>query len=275
MIRVGPAGWSYPDWKGRVYPARSPKGFDPLTYLSTLFNTIEINSTFYGPCAPATAEAWVRKVAARRDFVFTAKLWEKFTHEKEPWTPADVKVVQEGMTPLFSAGRLGALLIQFSWGFRDSAASRDRLRRIVEAFEGWAPLVVEVRHISWLKPDAFEFLKARQLCFANIDQPASSTSIRDTSFVTGRVAYLRLHGRNAKAWFRRDAGRDDKYNYLYSVAELIPFAETAKAMAAQAEDLYVITNNHFQGQAVVNAIELAKLIEGIEIPMPPGLGAKP
>jgi len=133
------------------------------------------------------------------------------------------------------------------------------------------PLVVEVRHASWLAPDAFEFLKSQQLCFANIDQPKSSSSIQGTAHVTGRVAYLRLHGRNAKAWFDRNAGRDQKYDYLYSAKELEPFAASAKAMASQAEALFVIANNHFQGKAVVNAIQLARLIAGIEIPPPEGL----
>jgi len=271
VIHIGPAGWSYDDWKGRVYPSRPPRGFDALTFIATLFSCVEINSTFYRPCPAVMADGWVRKVAARRDFIFTVKLWEKFTHGDEPCSDAELRDVQEGITPLLVSGRLGALLLQFPWNFADAPAARDRIRRIVEAFTGWAPLVVEVRHKSWLKPAAFDFLTSQQLCFANIDQPKSSTSIQGTSLVTGRVAYLRLHGRNAKAWFSREATRDQKYDYLYSQAELEPFAAAARAMAPQAESLFVIANNHFQGKAIVNAIQLTKLIEGIDVPMPEGL----
>jgi uncharacterized protein YecE (DUF72 family) len=271
VIYIGPAGWSYEDWKGRVYPERPPKRWDALTFISTLFNCVEINSTFYRPCPAAMAEGWVRKVAARPDFLFTVKLWERFTHGDAAWSDGDARQVQEGITPLFQAGKLGALLMQFAWNFRDSKESRDRIRRIVDGFAGWAPLVVEVRHISWLAPEAFAFLAGQKLCFANIDQPKSSTSIQGTSHVTGPVAYLRLHGRNARAWFDKNAGRDAKYDYLYSMKELEPFAASATTMASQAESLFVITNNHFQGKAVINAIQLAKLISGLEIPMPEGL----
>ena len=61
-IRVGPAGWSYQDWAGQVYPKPQPRGFDPLRYLARYFDAIEINSTFYRPAAPKTVESWLRRV---------------------------------------------------------------------------------------------------------------------------------------------------------------------------------------------------------------------
>ena len=80
-IIVGLAGWSYPDWSGIVYPARRLRGFHEATYLAQYFDAIEVNTSFYQPLRPAVAAQWLERVAANPRFVFTAKLWQKFTHE--------------------------------------------------------------------------------------------------------------------------------------------------------------------------------------------------
>src|SRR6478672_9371201 len=114
-IRIGPAGWSYKDWEGVVYPQKAGKKFDPLGYLAEFFDTIEINSTFYRPPAPSTAKSWAERVSQNPDFVFTAKLNRLFTHERGKATEADEKEFHEGMEPLRQANKLGSLLLQFPW----------------------------------------------------------------------------------------------------------------------------------------------------------------
>lgn len=264
VLRVGPAGWSYEDWKGIVYPDPAPRGFDPLSYISRLFPTLEINSTFYRPAAARMTDAWARRTPD--GFVFTAKLWERFTHAKETFTKEEARTFQEGLAPLLQAGKLGALLLQFPWFFQDAPDARDRIRRVADAFDGWAPLVIELRHRSWL--DALDFLGALKLCFCNIDQPKSATAITGTDLVTGPVGYVRLHGRNAKAWFSKSAGRDQKYDYLYSQDELQDWADILKRMEPSADAIFAITNNHFQGKAIANAIQLMKLL-GLPAPDAP------
>lgn len=261
-ILVGSAGWSYKDWAGIVYPDPLPKGFDTLAYLARFVDCIEINSSFYRPPSPAMSESWARRTPDR--FVFTAKVWERFTHDREAFTDADVRLYSEGIAPLLAAGKLGALLFQYPWFFRDSPDSRDRLERAVDALRGWAPLVVELRHSSWLR--ALDFLRELNLNFCNIDQPASSTSITGTRLVTGPVAYIRFHGRNAKAWFATGAERDDKYDYLYSREELLGWEEAIRDM--EAETLFVILNNHFQGKGMANALMLMRAL-GKELAPPP------
>ncbi len=260
-IRVGPAGWSYDDWGGRVYPDPVPSGFDALAYLARCFDTIEVNSTFYRPAPPRMSEAWARRTP--EGFLFTVKAWEKFTHDREGFTEAEARVFQEGLAPLLGAGKLGALLLQFPWFFKDGPGERDRIRRALEALGDWAPVVLEVRHRSWL--DALDFLRGLGLSFCNIDQPRSSTSITGTRHVTGPVGYVRLHGRNARAWFSKEATRDEKYDYLYSPQELGEWVEAARSM--EADRVFVIANNHFQGKAVVNAIQLRRAL-GQEAPVP-------
>ena len=80
-IRVGPAGWSYADWKGKVYPDPVEPGFDALSYLSRFFTTIEVNSTFYRPSPPRMSEGWARRTPD--GFLFTVKVWEKFTPKQQ------------------------------------------------------------------------------------------------------------------------------------------------------------------------------------------------
>src|SRR6185295_19296826 len=103
-VHIGPAGWAYKDWEGVVYPQKPGSKFDPLEYLARFFNTIEINSSFYRPFSASTAESWARRVAAARDFMFTAKLHRVFTHERGKATADDEKQVREGMDALRSAG---------------------------------------------------------------------------------------------------------------------------------------------------------------------------
>jgi len=269
-IRFGPAGWDYPDWAGKVYPAPKPKGFDPLGYLSEYFDVIEINSSFYGPPSPKTAEGWAKRVETRADFRFTAKLWKRFTHERTTaWTTGEVDTMRAGLDPLAGAGKLGALLLQFPWSFRNEEKNREWLRDVSRAFRAY-PLIVEVRHISWNEPDFYRELAERQIGIVNIDQPMFRNSLPPSARATSSVGYIRVHGRNYKDWFRKTAGRDERYDYLYSAAELQPWAERSKSLAADTDvtDVYVVNNNHFAGQAVVNAAMLQAQVTGERVKVP-------
>ena len=108
MIRIGPAGWSYKDWAGIVYPEPLPKGFSQVEFLSKLFDTIEINTSFYGPPSAHMSRRWPEQVKANPRFRFTAKLWRGYTHERKA-TAEDEKLVKDGMAPLAEADRLGKM----------------------------------------------------------------------------------------------------------------------------------------------------------------------
>ena len=267
MIRIGPAGWSYKDWEETVYPQKPGKNFDPLEYLARYFSTIEINSSFYRPPAVSTTKAWVKRVAANKEFTFTAKLYRLFTHERGKATKADEKEFHEGMAPLLKAGKLGALLLQFPWSFKNRVEDRVYLAELLEKFAKY-PLVLEVRHSSWNTPAMYEWLQERAVGICNIDQPVFSKSIRPAALTTSPVGYVRLHGRNYQNWFREKAPRDERYNYLYSFDELDPWLKRIKEVAKQTRETYVITNNHFRGQAVVNAIEIEAALKEQRVPAP-------
>ncbi|MBX7256041.1 MAG: DUF72 domain-containing protein [Candidatus Hydrogenedentes bacterium] len=255
-VRVGPAGWSYDDWKGVVYPPRMPRALHPLEYLSEYFDTVEVNSSFYHPPVSRNCMAWLKKVQGNPRFMFTAKLWQRFTHERGAWPgEAEVRQFCDGIAPLHEAGKLGALLVQFPWSFKRTPENRQWLARVLDTFTVY-PLTLEIRHASWNRPEVFDGLAQRRVAFCNIDQPLFSDSLAPTAKVTARVGYVRLHGRNAADWFREDASRDDRYDYLYSHDELGQWLKKIERIREMANDLYVITNNHYAGQAIVNSFEL-------------------
>ena len=272
-IHIGPAGWAYKDWEGVVYPRKPGPRFDPLEYLAQFFNTIEINSSFYRPFTETTAKSWIERVDAARVFMFTAKLLRVFTHERGKATVDDENQVRAGMDALRSAGKLGALLLQFPWSFKNTDDERVYLAKLLERFRDY-PLVLEIRHSSWNNPQIYEWLEELAVGICNVDQPLFTKSIKPADLTTSQIGYVRLHGRNYQDWFREKAPRDDRYNYLYSVDELEPWITRIKEIAAKTKESYVITNNHFRGQAVVNALEIKATLSEEKVPAPAPLFQK-
>jgi uncharacterized protein YecE (DUF72 family) len=270
QILVGPAGWSYSDWSGIVYPSRRPRGFHQAAYLSEFFDTIEINTSFYNPLRAEMAAEWLERIAANPRFLFTAKLWQKFTHE-EGATAADVKMVRAGFDVLHGAGRLGAVLLQFPFSFHNTDENLRRLGKVLHTFREY-PLVVEVRHSSWARAEFYSFLHEFQVGICNIDQPLIGRSIKPTERVTSSLGYVRLHGRREDTWFSDDPEMPshERYNYLYSEQELLPWAARIAHVAEHAKTTFVVTNNHFEGKGVVNALQLIHMLthEKVKVPEP-------
>jgi uncharacterized protein YecE (DUF72 family) len=267
-IRIGPAGWSYKDWEGVVYPPHGSR-FDHLAYLASFFDTIEINSPFYRIPPPTHARSWVRRVADNPGFRFTTKIFRGFTHEKASLAADDVAAFRRYLEPLAESGRLGALLLQFPWSFRNTPESLERLDLLFTTF-GDYPKALEVRHASFQNPEFESFLEKREVSWVNIDQPLFHDSVKPAATATGPVAYVRLHGRNFEKWFAH-AESWERYDYLYSEDELEPWIGRIEAMARERET-YVITNNHFRGQAIVNAGEIKRAL-GQDVRLPPRLAA--
>ena len=250
-----------------VYPQKPGKSFDPLEYLARFFDTIEINSSFYRPPATTTTKAWVTRVAANKKFVFTAKLNRLFTHERGKATKKDEKEYRQGMDVLAKAGKLGAVLLQFPWSFKNTPDDRVYLAKLLEKFSDYNH-VLEDRHTSWKKPEVYQLKEERGVGICKIDQPVFKKSIRPQALTTSPVGYVRLHGRNYKDWFREKAPRDERYNYLYTIDELDPWLVRIKEVAKQTRETYVVTNNHFRGQAIVNAVEIKAAVEEKRVPAP-------
>ncbi|HOW86532.1 MAG TPA: DUF72 domain-containing protein [Candidatus Aminicenantes bacterium] len=265
---IGPAGWSYEDWEGIVYPAPRPRGFHPLSYLPRFVDIVEVNSTFYRPAPPALVESWLRRIAGRPDFLLALKLHQAFTHAREGFSDRDVDDVRRAADLVRLRGRLAALLVQFPWSFRNTPENIEYLRRLLGLFEGY-PLAVEVRHAGWDAPAFYDLLRGRGAAFCNIDQPLFDDSIAPGAVsTTPDFAYVRLHGRNYRNWFREGAGRDDRYDYLYARNELEDWVARIRQLGAKSGKVYVVTNNHYRGQAMANALQIRNMITGQKVDVP-------
>ena len=300
-VRIGTSGWSYPSgkgtWNGLFYPATRSKragtvDFDELRFYAQHFDTVEVNTTFYGQPRAEVTRGWASRTPP--GFEFSLKLYQKFTHPKmfkesalksapgsggalldllAQVTQSDLDDFRAGIEPLATSGKLGSLLAQFPPSFKDSPASRDYLAQLLRAF-GDYPVAVELRHRSW--SDAFgetiQLLNAVGAALVQIDEPKFKLSIRQNWLpnITG-FSYMRLHGRNVAQWWHHEH-RDDRYNYLYSAGELKEFADIAAATRELVKKTYLYTNNHFSAKSVVNAVMLkAQLGEPIEGEYPPEL----
>jgi uncharacterized protein YecE (DUF72 family) len=300
-LRIGTAGWNYPSgrgtWNGVFYPARRArqKTFDQLAYYAEHFDTVEVNSTFYGQPRAEVTRGWVSRTPA--GFEFAVKLYQKFTHPRmfeervarslagqsveaatqdavealsKP-TAADLDEFKRGIEPLARSGKLGPLLAQFPASFKRSGSAQNYLSNLLDTFAGY-PVAVELRHSSWSDAfgDTLMLLNAFGAAWVQIDEPKFRFSIRQNYLPNVKgFYYMRLHGRNAAKWWRHDQS-EDRYDYLYSEDELKEFTETASAARELVKKAYLYTNNHFSAKSVANAAMIKRQLgEPIEGEYPP------
>lgn len=267
-VRIGTSGWSYPrgegSWNGVFYPAK-PK--NELELYSQVFNTVEVNSTFYRLIDPQTARAWV--TSTPKDFAFAIKLWQKFTHPGmfQKTTGAEPEIAQQdyddfkrGINPIAEECKLVCLLIQFSEWFVRTSRHQDILSALLQQFQNY-PVAVELRHASWGESgsETETLLGSYGAGWVYIDMPELPGTIRQ-ELEPKRLLYLRFHGRNREKWRQHEAA-EERYDYLYSEEELKPFAEKVREIAAAGErKVLIFFNNHVRGQAPANALMLAHQI---------------
>lgn len=280
-LRIGTSGWNYPSgqgtWNGIFYPPGRgrPKAFDELEFYAAHFDTVEVNSTFYGQPRAEVSRSWADRTPA--GFEFSVKLYQKFTHPRmyagrverslsgadvspamiaalaEP-LDADLDEFKRGIEPLANTGRLGALLAQFPASFKRGDAERRYLADLLSAFSSYL-VAVELRHKTWSDDmdGTLALLKPFGAALVQIDEPKFRLSIEQNLLPnTAGLHYLRLHGRNAKEWWNHKAA-EDRYNYFYAANELREFSTAIQASKELVKKAYLYTNNHFSAQSVANA----------------------
>ena len=234
-----------------------PKGFDELSFYAEHFDTVEVNSTFYGQPRAEVTSGWADRTPA--GFEFAVKLYQKFTHPRmfkervekslpggspgevidalaQP-TAADLDEFKRGIDPLARSGKLGPLLAQFPASFKRTDSGEHYLAALLEAFAGYA-VAVELRHSSWSDAigDTLTMLNRFGAAWVQIDEPKFRFSIRQNYLPNVKgFYYMRLHGRNAAQWWRHDKA-EDRYDYLYSDEELKEFTETASRGARAGQE---------------------------------------
>jgi uncharacterized protein YecE (DUF72 family) len=266
-LYIGTSGWSYPKgegtWAGYFYPRGK---INELEYYSQFFNTVEVNSSFYRPPNPGYAYNWARRVPD--DFLFTVKLWQKFTHpnmyreatgKDAVISQQDVDLFNQSIEPLVRYGKLGALLAQFPPSFKNDSYGLQILKAVIKTFRQYK-LAVELRHRSWSDDDNIAaLLRENDVAWVQIDEPKFKSSVAEELPITSDMAYFRFHGRNAEMWWKGDS--ETRYKYLYSPEEMGELAARVKVAAERTKLLFAFFNNHWQAYAPRNAGDLARILE--------------
>jgi uncharacterized protein YecE (DUF72 family) len=265
MIKIGTSGFSFPDWKGKVYPARLQNKYMLTYYAYNLkFNTVEVNSTYYAIPSPRNVDSMISKVPD--NFEFVVKGYKGITHDpfdsRLETMPSEDKIKESfqafsmALSPLKESNKLGAVLLQFPVFFYQNSHNRDYLLFCKEQLKE-IPVVIEFRNRSWSTEGTFQFLKENDLAYCAVDEPKLPRLVPFINEVTSSIGYMRLHGRNTN-WFNVPAS--ERYDYLYSDEELKEFVPEVKKMSSEASNVYIFFNNCHAGSALKNALTFRDML---------------
>lgn len=248
-LYIGTSGWSYNEWTGVFYPNSSA---NKLTYYSKLFQTVEVDSSFYAYPTKGMVLGWARYTPD--NFVFSIKLPRLLTHEKrlDPAQGVESDLVRflSVLKPLMAAGKLGPVLVQLppSYAFE---ADFGKLRSFLDMVPEDVSFAVEFRHPSWLREEVWSYLRGRNVANVIVDEPL----LPPDTVVTADFAFVRWHGRGSRPW----------YNYRYGDKELDGWVPKVKDVAARVKKTYGYFNNHFKGFAVENSLRMMEKL-GVSSP---------
>ena len=238
-IMLGTSGWSYKEWEGNFYDKKS--GLSKLRAYSKVFNTAEIDSTFYRNPSKGTVMGWLKYSPS--DFVFTAKLPKVITHDKKLGLKEDVKtdldVFLDLMAPLQQGGKLACLLIQLPPRY---SYSPENLEAFFELLDARFRYAIEFRNVTWLRQETWELLKEHEVAYTNVDEPL----VPPETHLTTDFAYFRWHGKGEKIWF----------DYRYTTQELDDWVPKLLETSKNVKKVYGYFNNHYHGYAPENCLQL-------------------
>ena len=254
LVRVGTSGYSFDDWRGAFYPEKIEKT-KMLDYYVGHFDTVEINSTYYGIPHPRVFEAMAKKTPERFDFM--VKAHQSLTHKRDQLEQETPKYL-EAIKPLVESGKFKGVLAQFPWSFQRVPAHLDYLRKCRQALDN-LPLFIEFRHSSWIEQDTFDLLKSLEIGYVSVDEPQLEKMVEPLVVATTAVGYIRFHGRNSKDWYSGKGS--ERYNYSYSRDELGEWVEKIKRLRKDTEVTYLFFNNCHLGQAVFNAKQIMEMLD--------------
>ncbi len=261
MLHLGTSGYSYADWVGPFYP-EGTSSRDYLAHYARFFSAVEIDYTYYRLPEARTLAGMARKVGP--GFQFALKATSIFTHERQA-TDATFAEYLRALEPLQAESRLACVLAQFPFSFHNTQPNRAYLARLRAGF-GEVPVVVEFRHAGWINDAIFDLLRQLGLGFCCVDQPRLRDLIPPVAAATADWAYLRFHGRNAEKWWEHEHAWQ-RYDYLYTRAELAEWVPKVQELTTQAKHTAVFFNNHYNAQAVQNALLFEEMLAeaGVEV----------
>ncbi len=241
-LRFGCSGWDYHEWIGPFYRNASES---KLAAYARVFDTAEINSTFYRVPTPGMVTGWGKYTPDA--FVFAAKVPQTVTHDRlldvAQGADTDLKAYCEVMRPLLELGKLGPLLLQLPPRLRFEAAP---IRRFLDTLPRDFTFALEPRNRSWMTLEAFDLLRDAGVAYAIVDEPLLPPDLH----VTAPVAYVRWHGHGQEPW----------YNYRYPEPQLLEWVPRVQQVASQAQTVFGFFNNHYHGYAPENCLQILRML---------------
>jgi uncharacterized protein YecE (DUF72 family) len=295
-VRLGTAGWTDPTLikSGRFYPKGTSSAEARLRFYASQFPLVEVDATYYYLPREGQAGLWVERTPP--DFTFNVKAFSLLTghptqrkavpedllelvdeeHREKPrlyasHLPQEAvdevwRRFHEALLPLDSAGKLGAVLLQYPEWFTPRHASREELRRIRERLPGYQ-VCVELRNRTWMadrdRDRTLGLLAELDLPLVCVDMPQGfRSSMPPLAVVTSPdLAVVRFHGRDREAWTHQGPTAGPRFRYLYREEELCEWVPRVDHLAASARQVHVVMNNCWSDHAVVNARQLAELLD--------------
>jgi uncharacterized protein YecE (DUF72 family) len=291
-IRVGTCSWTDPTMVRAWYPPSMRSAADRLRYYAAHFDTVEVNSSYYGIPTPDNARLWAERTPP--GFVFNVKAFAMMTRHgvKPEQLPPPLRdgrqfeldrggrivhpdpqlreesfaLFGEALEPLRAAGKLGLILMQFPPYF---VAREPNRQYIAWASERLAPdrVAVEFRHNSWVQPDVLEetlqLLESLGASYVCVDEPRMQTAnaLPPIAAATSDIGYVRFSGRNAATWNARVPTAAERFRYLYDEQELKEWVKPICRLSEQTQTTYVMFNNCFADYAPRNARQMMSLLD--------------
>jgi uncharacterized protein YecE (DUF72 family) len=296
--RVGICAWADPALieSGAFYPRKSMSAEARLRHYASVFDVVEVNSSYYAIPDIRNTQRWIDRTPA--DFVFHVKAYSLLTghHPRAETVPADLTALlptsprrtrrgeidatsfspeavdrafhlfRTAVRPIAEAGKLGYVLFQFAPWVHFDSTWLDYLASLPARLPGWT-IAIEFRHRSWLPDHLDETLRAltdARLGHVIVDAPPAGHAIPRVTTATAPTAVFRLHGRNAQGWLRQLRGEEpsvrEKYDYLYSEGELRALLPEIEAVGEETEEVFISFNNNNRDYPVKNALMMKRLL---------------
>ncbi len=253
MISIGTSGFDYADWRGVFYPSKLQRK-EWLAYYAERFSALELNFSYYRMPAEGQLASMVERTGGKVEFAIKAH--RSMTHDRIA-SDAEYATFTRAVDELRQAERLGAVLVQFPYSFRQCEENRGYLKRLADRLG--PPLVVELRRSEWAQDPILDWLERLGVGYACVDEPQIKGLMPAQAVATANPGYVRFHGRNAAKWYSHDRP-EERYDYRYAVPELKEWSLRIKKIENKAGKVLVFFNNHFQAKAVEAAEVMRRLL---------------
>ncbi len=278
-VRLGTCSFADEGLLKHWYPRGVSSPRARLAYYGERFDTVEVDSPYYHLPDPDVTGRWAQRTPP--EFVFHVKAHARMTgHEPADDLEQAFADFRASLEPLELSGKLRGILLQYHPRFVKSAAAKQELGGVRDLLDPLVPLV-EFRHRSWLeedeRADTLTFLERHGLAYVSVDAPPTRASnvLPPVAAATHRVAYVRFHGRNVKTWNIKAEKSSERFNWMYSPAELAEWVEKLGRLIEDADEVYALFNNNRDDFAPRSAVLLRGLLDEAGIPAAGGIEPPP